>query len=352
MDRIVGWNSDRDDHEPLRVGLIGYGYWGSKHARVLANMHGVALMIVESQPHRLKAAERDFPGVRVERSLDDVRQELDAVVIATPPRTHAALALRAIDAGLHALVEKPFATSVADAEAVLSAANEAGVVVMSGHTYEFNAAVWKLKDIIDSGELGRILFIETSRLNLGLYQSDCNVIWDLVPHDISIVSYLLDEFPDSVSVWAQRNLAGMYEDVAYVRLGFPSVSAFVNVSWLHPRKVRSVTVVGDQKMAVLDDISDTERIRIYDKSVGLDGNAPAPSMPVTYRNGNIVSPYVEFVEPLLVQDSHFVECIRTGRRPKASGERGVEVVRVLSATDEAIRTGARVSIERSSAQRG
>lgn len=331
--------------QTLRIGLIGYGYWGSKHARVLASLPGVSLTVVEGDPKRLQAARNSFPWARFASSLDGAKGMLDAVVIATPPHTHGPLALQALRANLHALVEKPFATSVREAEALVAMANASKLTVMVGHTYEYNAAVEKLKEIVQSGELGRILYMDTSRLNLGLYQSDCNVIWDLVPHDISILSYLLDEFPDTVSVWAQRSLPGLQHDQAYLRLSFPTASAFIHVSWLHPSKERRVTVVGDRKMAVYDDLSDAERIRIYDKSVGhTESIKPVPSMPVTYRNGNIVSPYVEFSEPLFVQDAHFVECIRTGRHPRSSGERGLEVVRVLSAADEAIATDGTVKI--------
>jgi predicted dehydrogenase len=302
----------------------------------------VELTVIENRRDRLQEAMSSFPAVNFASCLNDVQDDLDAVVIATPPRSHGSIALQALRAGLHTMVEKPLATSVADAEAIVKTADECGLTLMVGHTFEYNAAVWKLKEIISSGELGRILYIDTARLNLGRYQNDCNVIWDLAPHDISIVSYLLDEFPDSVSAWAQRNVGDMYADIAYLRLNFPSASAFVHVSWLDPNKVRRVTVVGDRKMAVYDDLSDNERIRIYDVSVApadID-EGPAPPMPVTYRTGDITSPYVEFIEPLQVQDTHFTECIRTGCRPQSSGERGLSIVRVLAATDQAVATGA------------
>jgi predicted dehydrogenase len=229
---------------------------------------------------------------------------------------------------------------------------------MVGHIFEYNAAVRKLKQIISSGELGRILYIDTARLGLGRYQNDCNVIWDLAPHDISIVSYLLGEFPVTTSAWAQRNVGDLHADVAYLRLDFPSAPAFINVSWLSPNKVRQVTVVGERKMVVYNDVSDNDRIRIYDVSVtqGEIDEGPSRSvsatptpashaMPVTYRTGDITSPHVQFVEPLLVEDTHFIDCVRTGRRPETPGERGLGVVRVLAATDEARATGAPARIE-------
>lgn len=340
-------------YEPMRVGLVGYGYWGSKHVRVLAGLPGVDLTVIENRPERLREALNSFPAIRAASSLDEVQHSLDAVVIASPPCSHGPIALQALGAGLHTLVEKPLATSVADAEAIVQEANSTGLTLMVGHTFEYNAAVLKLKEIISSGELGRILYMDTARLNLGRYQNDCNVIWDLAPHDISIVSFLLDEFPDSVSVWAQRNVGGMHADVAYLRLNFPSAPAFVHVSWLDPNKVRKVTVVGDKKMAVYDDLSDNERIRIYDVGVAAADilEDPAPyAMPVTYRNGDITAPYVNFVEPLLVQDSHFIECIRTGRRPQTSGERGLSIVKVLAATDVAAATGAPARVESTSVE--
>jgi predicted dehydrogenase len=334
----------------IRVGVIGYGYWGSKHVRVLSGVAGTELTIIENQSDRLREATTSFPATRVASCLGEVQDELDAIVIATGPHSHGQLALATLRAGLHTMVEKPLATSVAVAEAVVETAVAGGLTLMVGHTFEYNAAVRKLKQIISSGELGRILYIDTARLNLGRYQTDCNVIWDLAPHDISIVSYLLGEFPETASVWAQRNVGDVHADVAYLRLDFShaSATAFAHLSWLHPKKVRQVTVVGERKMAVYDDLSDNERIRIYDVGVAPAEIGAEPdhhAMPVTYRTGDIRSPYVQFVEPLLVQDSHFIDCVRTGRRPDTPGERGLEVVKVLAATDEALATGAPARVQ-------
>ncbi len=327
----------------IRVGLVGYGYWGSKHVRVLACIRGVRLTVIDADPDRLLEAKSAFPSVDLATSLSEVSDRLDAVVIATPPRSHVPVALEAIAAGLHVLVEKPLATSLEDAELLVGEAARAGTQLMVGHTFEYNPAVRKLKQIIASGELGKILYIHTARLSLGRYQNDCNVIWDLAPHDISIVSYLLDSYPEMVSVWAQRNFGDVHADVAYLRLDFPnfSVPAFVHVSWLDPNKVRRVTVVGDRKMAVYDDMSDNERIRVYDVGVSpsVDAVDTSHAMPVTYRTGDITSPYVNFIEPLLVQDTHFIDCIRSGHPSCTPGERGREVVRVLAAADRALETG-------------
>ncbi|MGH3899299.1 MAG: Gfo/Idh/MocA family protein, partial [Pseudonocardiaceae bacterium] len=318
--------------------------WGSKHMRVLSSMPGVHVTIVEQDPERIAEARRSYPAAASASRLDDVLQQVDAVVVATPPSTHAEVALQALRHGRHALVEKPMATTVDDAQEMVDSAATNGAHLMAGHTFEYNAAVWKLKEIIDSGELGRILYIDAARLSLGKYQRDCNVIWDLAPHDISIVSYLLDEFPRTTCVWAKRHVGHRHADVAYLRLDFEQAAthAFVHVSWLDPCRVRRVTVVGERKMAVYDDMSDNERIRVYDIGVDptdLDDHGESHAMPVSYRNGDIVSPFVQFNEPLLVQDSHFIECIRTGAKPNTPGERGLDIVRVLAATDVAEASG-------------
>ncbi len=336
----------------VRVAVVGYGYWGSKHVRVLSSLPGVHVTIVDQDPKRLEEARNSYPSASSAGRLEDVLECVDAVVVATPPAEHAEVALRALRHGRHALVEKPLATTVDSAQGMVDAAATNAVHLMVGHTFEYNAAVWKLKEIIDSGELGRILYIDAARLSLGKYQRDCNVIWDLAPHDISIASFLLDEVPRTAWVWAKRHVGNRHADVAYLRLDFERAAthAFVHVSWLDPCKVRRVTVVGERKMAVYNDMSDNERIRVYD--IGVDPADPDDhgephAWPVSYRTGDIVSPFVQFNEPLLVQDSHFIDCIRTGRRPNTPGERGVDIVRVLSATDVAEATGRPAFIGRS-----
>lgn len=330
------------DLRQLRVAVVGYGYWGSKHVRVFRGTPGVSVTVVDENAARLAEARASFSAISTADSLAEVIDRVDAVVVATPPEYHAPIALQALNAGLHTLVEKPLATSSKDAEEMVLAAEANDVCLMVGHTFEYNAAVWKLKEIIASGELGRIHYIHTARLGLGRYQRDCNVIWDLAPHDISIISYLLDEMPRRTAVWSHCYV-GQRSDVAMLRMDFAQsdVQAFVHVSWLDPCKVRRVTVVGERKMVVYDDLSDNERIRIYD--VGVDAvdadGTDSYAMPVSYRTGDIVSPFVQFTEPLQVQANHFVECIRTGQRPKTSGERGLDVVRVLEATDVAGASG-------------
>jgi predicted dehydrogenase len=331
----------------VSVGVVGYGYWGSKHARVLTSMPDVALTVVDACPARLAQARSAFPGARLARRLTDALPFVDAVVIATPPRTHAHLAVEALAAGGHVLVEKPLATSVSECRSLIDRAHESGVVLMVGHTFEYNAAVRKLGALIDSGELGDICYIDTARLNLGLYQQDVNVLWDLAPHDISIINFLLQRSPSSVSAWGHAHATKELEDVAHLQLRYsdPGLSAYVHVSWLDPCKVRRVTVVGTEKMAVYDDTSPNERIRIHDVGVTRSSASEVMhAMPMSYRYGDIVSPHIPFEEPLASQDAHFIECIRDGTCPRSDGSSGMAVVRVLEAASEALALGRRVSL--------
>jgi len=306
-------------------------------------MPDVTVSVVDTDVERLQEAAVLQPSLgMIVNNLDEVLDEVDAVLVATSPATHVEVGLQALNAGKHVLIEKPMATNVADAEKLVAAAAAANVQLMVGHTFEYNPAVRQLRDIIRAGELGRVLSIDTARLSLGLYRSDVNVIWDLAPHDISITSYLLDELPISVSVWAQRNIGPWNEDVAYLRLEFPSTHAFVHVSWLNPNKVRRTTVVGERRMAIFDDMSDNERIRIYDIGVDpreIDSPHMAHEMPVSYRTGDITSPFVPFREPLGVQDREFIDAILTGSRSLTPGERGLDIVRVLAASDESLASG-------------
>ena len=323
------------------VAVLGYGYWGSKHVRVLSGIPGVAVTIVDFDPARLKVASDVFPGARAVPSLEGLADTVAAVIVATPPASHARLALAAIADGHHVLVEKPLAVSVTDCEAMIAAAGAAGVSLMVGHTFEHNAAVWKLRELIRSGELGELCYIDSARLNLGLYQSDVNVIWDLAAHDISIINFLLGCLPDTVAAWGHGHASLHVEDVGYIQLRYKDldVMAYIHVSWLDPRKVRRVTVVGTKKMAVYNDMSVNEQIRIYD--VGVDHGPEGDSMhatPLSYRYGDIVSPYFTSSEPLLVQDTHFIECVRTGARPRVDGSSGLATVQVLEATDRSLRS--------------
>ena len=330
----------------LRVGVAGCGYWGSKHVRVLEGMVGVDHVVaIDRSTERLSSLQHAFPRLTCFTELHAALEYIDALVIATPAATHVPLALTAIEAGKAVLVEKPFATSTVDARLLIDAAARSGVTLMAGHTFLYNAAVWHLRELIRSGDLGRIYYLDAARLNLGLYQPDINVAWDLAPHDISIANYLLDSQPDSVECWGSSH-AHLLEDVVYMRLLYSQlgVTANIHLSWLDPSKVRRVTVVGSNKMAVYNDMSANERLRIFDKGV-VPSSEKVQDLPMSYRTGDIRSPYIDFREPLMLEDQDFVTCVATGGRPISDGEAGLAVVQVLEAAEISLRQGRRVALD-------
>ena len=342
-----GNGSSTNGVRPLEIAVVGYGNWGSKHARVLAGMPDVNLTVVDRDPARLAAAARALPTVGTTDSLDGVLERSDGVIIATPPRTHTVIAHAAIRANCHVLVEKPLAPSVAECEELIDAATLNDVFLMVGHTFEHDAAIWKLREIANSGELGEIRYIDCARLNLGLFQQDVNVIWDLAPHDVSIINFILGEPPTAVSAWGHSHANRGFEDVAHLQLRYADsgIRAYIHVSWLDPCKVRRVTVVGSKKMVVYNDLAPEGKIRIYD--VGLEENVngdPNFGEAVKYRRGDIVSPHVAVHEPLAVQAAHMLNCIRTGTLPRTDGQSGLAVARVLEAADTALHSGHEVLI--------
>jgi len=328
----------------LEVAVVGYGNWGSKHVRVFSSMPDVKVTVVDRDPLRLAEAGRKFPNVKLDESLDRVLDSADVVVVATPPRSHAPIAHAAIQANCHVLIEKPLATSVAECEELIDAALLQDVHLMVGHTFEHDAAIWKLREIVQSGELGEIRYIDCARLNLGLYQDDVNVIWDLAPHDISIVNFILGEPPTGVSAWGQDHSGRGFEDVAHMKLRYArtGIYAYIHVSWLDPCKVRRVTIVGSEKMAVYNDMAAEGKIRIYD--VGIDTESEYPD-PVKYRRGDIYAPSFECHEPLAEQAKQVLHTARTGEPPRTNGESGLAVARVLEASDRALRSGTEVLLD-------
>lgn len=332
--------------ESLRIGVVGCGYWGAKHVRVLCSLSGVdEVMLIEPDSRSRELLSSTFPVAAAFPSLDAALAHVDAVVIATPPRSHTDLVLQALRSGKHVLVEKPLTTTSAEARLLVDEAHRSDRVLMVGHTFEFNPAVRELRRRLDQGELGEVYYIHSSRFNIDLYRSDVNVIWDLAPHDISILNYLLRSVPTSVTAWGS---SGSHVDAAYVRLDYGriGVTGYVHVSWLDPHKVRQVTVVGRHKVASYNDMDTAERLRIFERSAeSLTAGGPGSGWPPSYRYGDSSIPSIQFQEPLAVEDQHFVDCIRNQTAPETSGFNGLVVVATLEAAERSLRIGAPVELE-------
>jgi predicted dehydrogenase len=328
----------------IKVGVIGCGYWGPKLARNFYEIPGAELSWTSDlSQDRLGHMKELYPKVHTTQDYRDVLQsDVDAVCIATPVSTHYRLVLEALRAGKHVLVEKPVAASVQEAEEIVAEGERLNRVVMVGHTFEYNPAVEAVKEIISNGELGEIYYINGTRVNLGLFQPDINVVWDLAPHDISILLYILGLVPEKVSarggMYVQRK-KGIH-DVAYLSIYFPNgVLADIRVSWLDPCKIRRYTVVGSEKMLVYDDIAE-EKILIYDKGVDVPAYSDTvEEFHLSYRYGDVLPYPVEWNEPLRVECQHFLQCIREGTEPRSSGKVGLRVDRVLEAAQRSLLNG-------------
>ena len=326
--------------ETLRVAVIGAGYWGPNLIRNFNEAPGAdVVMVADLSAERLAPIRKRYPAVRVttdhREALAD--RSIDAVAIATPIKTHRPLCEEAFAAGKHVLVEKPLAGTVADAEAIVRAAAAAGRTLMVGHTFVYNPAVTAVRRAIDSGDLGRVHYIDSQRVNLGLHQFDFNVLWDLGPHDVSIVLYWLDEEPVWVQCVGADFVQDGIEDVVWLTLGFPSGAlAHAHLSWLAPGKIRTMTVIGSRKMAVYDDVSAVEKVKIFDQ--GVDRLEP-DELRRAYRAGDIHSPRVPVTEALQAEVRHFITSVADGTRPLSDGEAGLRVVRVLEAASRSLGSG-------------
>lgn len=332
----------------VTVAVIGCGYWGSKHVRVLSALADVIqVVVVDPDPYSRAAILLAFPTVLAFPDLKSALPHVDAVVIATPPHTHGALALTALRSGKHVLVEKPLTKSLAEAQLLVSEARRSSSILMTGHTFLFNPAVKELGNRLVRGELGEVYYIYSARLNLGLYRRDVNVVWDLAPHDITIMNYLLRSVPTAVTAWSASLARETVEDIAYIRLDYGKlgVSGFIQLSWLDPRKVRTVTVVGKDKMAVYDDLAE-EPLRVYDRGVvNLEGGSRLHDRPFSYRYGDIISPHIPSEEPLALEEQHFLNCIRNRATPDSSGRDGMLVIAILEAIDRALRKGITIEVD-------
>lgn len=329
--------------EQIRVGVIGCGYWGPNLIRNFVEIPDSNVVIVaDAKAERLAHIGTRYPQITVTQNYQEFfAMDLDAVVIATPPATHFSLARDCLNHDLHVMVEKPLTLNSRDAAELIEISDKKDLALMVGHTFEYNPAVHTLKKLIDSGELGQIYYIDSVRVNLGLFQPHLNVVWDLAPHDISIIRYLLGMDPISVSAYGKDYIFKDIQDTAYLHLEYPgNILAHVHVSWLDPSKVRSMTVVGSRKMAVYDDVSTTEKIKICDKGVEKPPYTDTfGEFQCSYRYGDITIPNVRFTEPLRIECQHFIDCITNGKNVQSNGRVGLQVVKVLEMVEQSMREG-------------
>jgi predicted dehydrogenase len=326
----------------VRIGVVGLGYWGPNLARNFSRLAELA-WLCDSSPELVRRHAATHPAARTTTSIDDLLgdDDLDAVALATPVVTHAALAERVLRAGKHCFVEKPLAQSVEEAERVVQAARESGRVLMVGHLLEYHPGVELLKRLIDSGELGDVRYLYTNRLNLGVLRPDENALWSLGAHDVSVLLRLAGEEPYDCRALGESYMQEGIEDVVFCYLRFPSgLAAHMHLSWLDPHKERRLTVVGSRKMATFDDMELERKLTVYDK--GFDESFSSYGEYIA-RSGDISSPRVPNEEPLLIECRHFVECVRDGGEPRSGAEAGLRVVRVLEALQRSLQESSRAA---------
>jgi predicted dehydrogenase len=326
------------------IAVVGLGYWGPNWIRNLNQLQRAERVVAcDMDRERRERIGHMYPGVELSSSLDEVIDDpdIEAVVVATPVGTHYPIARQLLEAGKSVLIEKPLATSVAEGEDLVRVARRNRAVLMVGHTFEYSAPVLKLAEVIASGELGEIFYISSTRANLGLFQRDVNVAWDLATHDISIILMLMGHTPEAVSCQGRSHYREGVEDVAMLELHFSgNVIAFIHVSWLDPNKIRRTTIVGSRKMLVYDDTDPHEKVRIYDKGVSVQRYYDTyADFQLSYRYGDVHSPRVEETEPLRVECEHFINCIERGQDPRTDGLVGIRVVSVLEAANQSLRYG-------------
>jgi predicted dehydrogenase len=324
----------------VRFGVIGYGYWGPKVIRNLDLLEEAKVVaICDKSAASRRKAERLYPGVTITDDANELMTspDIDAIAVVTPVWTHYELAKAALENGKHIFVEKPFTSNSAQAEELIALAAKKNLKIMVDHTFLFTPAVQKIKQLLQEGELGKLYYYDSTRVNLGLFQHDVNVIWDLAPHDLSIMDHLIVESPEAIVATGQTHLNG-HEDIAFITLYFPDkVVAHLNVNWLSPVKVRTTMIGGEKKMLVWNDIEADEKVKVYDRGVNISSTEGVYNLLVNYRSGDMWAPRIEQAEALTRELAYFVDCIVNDKTPMNDGKAGLRVVKMLEAASESLR---------------
>lgn len=324
------------------IGVIGYGYWGPNLVRNFSEVPGAHVVAVSDlRPERLTQLQSRYPGIEVTGDYREVigHRDVDAVVIATPVSTHYELAMQAVQANKHVLIEKPMTATSEQAKRLIEEAGRCGLTLMVDHTFVYTGAVRKIKDLIEAGQLGQIYYYDSVRINLGLFQRDVDVLWDLAVHDLSIMDYVLGVQPYAISATGMAHVAGQPEDIAYLTCFFENkLIAHFHVNWLAPVKLRRTLIGGNRQMIVYDDLEPSEKIKIYDKGITVNnGQDGIYQLLVGYRSGDMWAPQINTTEALRVLALHFVDCIQSGRQPITDGAVGMRVVRILEAATQSLK---------------
>jgi predicted dehydrogenase len=323
----------------VNFGVIGYGYWGPNIVRNLASLDGSQVIAIAEISENARArAQKAYPRVKVTANASEVicSTEIDAIAVVSPVWTHYELAKAALLQGKHVFVEKPFTSNTAQAEELINLAEQKNLKIMVDHTFLFTGAVRKIRQMVDEDALGQLYYYDSTRVNLGLFQHDINVLWDLAPHDLSIMDHLLKGKPEGIVATGQGHLNG-HEDVAYMTVYFPDkVIAHINVNWLSPVKVRTTLIGGEKRMLVWNDLEADEKVKIYDKGVKIANQEGVYNLLVSYRSGDMWAPQIEQVEALRQEMNYFVECINTNQQPFNNGCAGLRVVQMLEAASESL----------------
>jgi predicted dehydrogenase len=329
----------------VRVGVIGYGYWGPNIVRNFQSLENAQLVAVcDKSATALKRAARAYPRLHLTTDFSEVLRspDIDAVAVVTPVWTHYELAKAALENGKHVFVEKPFTSAPWQAEELIELAARKNLQVMVDHTFLFSGAVRKIRELVDAGTLGPLYYFDSTRVNLGLFQHDVSVVWDLAPHDLSIMDYIIAEWPEAVVATGCNHLNG-HADMAFITIYFPrSIIAHVNVNWLSPVKVRTTLIGGKDKMLVWNDLEADEKIKIYDKGVQITNGQGVYDLLVSYRSGDVWAPKCDQTEALKTELEYFVDCIVNGRAPINDGHAGLRVVRLLDAAEQSLKERGRI----------
>jgi len=324
----------------LRMGVIGYGYWGPNVARNFSSVDGVRIVsIADRNPDSLKRAQKAFPGIELTEDHHRITTSpnVDAVAVVTPVSTHFAIAKEALQNGKHIFVEKPFTSTAAQAEELIELAERKDLKIMVDHTFLFTGAVRKMKDLIDGGELGALCYYDSTRVNLGLFQHDVNVVWDLAPHDLAIMDHLIEAKPEAV-VATGGNHFTRHEYVAYITVYYGcNIIGHLNVNWLSPVKVRTTLVGGEKKMLVWNDLDPDVKIRVYDKGVDIQNRENVYDLLVSYRSGDMWAPRLDQTEALKLEAEYFLDCIMNDKVPFNDGKAGLRIVKVLESVDKSMK---------------